>query len=127
MAKLSTRAKSKITKLIDEVVKKYISKAKNNPHSNSGNPFVLALLKDFEPLLHSVHGLKTSIGTEMEKIAVIIAKDVWGENNVRRKIHIKGHLPKNVFRTIDSIMNNLNASSKLPNYKDERKKIIQSC
>lgn len=49
---LSVNAKKEINTLIEAVVEKYISKAASKLKANSGNPFVMALLKDFEPLIH---------------------------------------------------------------------------
>ena len=88
MPSISKSAQQRISKLVQVVVDKYLEKALNKPGSNSGNPFVLALLKDFEPLLHRIHGLKTSLGSEMEKIAEIIARETWGNNNVKRKVNV---------------------------------------
>jgi len=119
MKSISNNAKKQIEGLISSVVLRYIKAAKENPKKNSGNPFVLALLSDFEPLLHRIHGLKTSIGSEMEKIAEIIAVDAWGRKNVVRKINREVELPKNVFQTIDSIINNLSNAQKLSNYSNE--------
>ena len=68
MPAISPKARKEITKQIDLVVKKYLQKAAISGTANSGNPFVMALLKDFEPLLHRIHGLKTSLGNEMEKM-----------------------------------------------------------
>lgn len=110
---LSTKSKKEINILIDAVVKKYIGKAKNKPKANSGNPFIMALLKDFEPLIHRIHGLKTSLGSEMEKIAEIIAIDAWGEKNIQRKVNVNVVLPTNVFQTVDSIINNLSNAKTL--------------
>jgi MjaII restriction endonuclease. len=124
---LSIKAKKDINALIEEVVKKYINKAANKPKANSGNPFVMALLKDFEPLIHRIHGLKTSLGSEMEKIAEIIAIDAWGKANVQRKIKENVTLPKNVFQTIDSIINNLSNAKTLSDYEKEKKMIIDAC
>ena len=98
-----------------------------NPNVNSGNPFVIAIFEDFEPLLHSIHGAKTSLGSEMEKIAEIIAKDVWGVQNVRRKFNIDVALPINVFRTIDTIINNLSNAKKLSSYQEEKGRIFDAC
>ena len=53
---LSKSTQNKIVSLLDIVVDKYLNKAKEKPKANSGNPFVMALLKDFEPLLHRIHG-----------------------------------------------------------------------
>ena len=84
MPAISQNAKRAIIKQIDLVVKKYLKKAIESSNANSGNPFVMALLKDFEPLLHRIHGLKTSLGSEMEKIAEIIAIEAWGCGNLSR-------------------------------------------
>ncbi len=65
MSAISAKAKKEITKLISDVVNRYLQKATNAPSANSGNPFVMAILKDFEPLLHRIHGLKGSMGNEM--------------------------------------------------------------
>jgi hypothetical protein len=124
---LSTNIQNEINVLIEAVVQKYISKASDKPKANSGNPFVMALLKDFEPLIHRIHGLKTSLGSEMEKIAEIIATDAWGKNNVKRKIKENVKLPQNVFRVIDTIINNLSNAKTLSNYAEEKKMIIEAC
>lgn len=127
MLAISEKAKRQITKQIDLVVGKYLKKASESSKANSGNPFVMALLKDFEPLLHRIHGLKTSLGNEMEKIAEIIAIEGWGRGNVRRKINVNVQLPQNVFQVIDSIINNLSNARKLSNYAEEKKIIIAAC
>jgi hypothetical protein len=124
---LSKKAQIEITELIDIVVQKYLDKASVKPKANSGNPFVMALLKDFEPLIHRIHGLKTSLGSEMEKIAQIIATDVWGEKNIRRKVKENVILPKNVFQEIDTIINKLSNAETLSHYEEEKKKIIEAC
>lgn len=127
MPAISSKAKKEITKLISDVVDKYLQKASNSPKANSGNPFVMALLKDFEPLIHRIHGLKTSLGGEMEKIAEIIAIDAWGIKNVQRKINVNVSLPKNVFQTIDTIINNLSNAKTLSDYDKEKKMIFAAC
>jgi hypothetical protein len=127
MPAISQKAKRAITKQIDLVVKKYLKKAIESSNANSGNPFVMALLKDFEPLLHRIHGLKTSLGSEMEKIAEIIAIEAWGRDNIKRKINTNVQLPQNVFQIIDSIINNLSNAKKLSNYAEEKKLIIDAC
>ena len=124
---LSKNIQTEINILIDAVVQKYISKASGKPKANSGNPFVMALLKDFEPLIHRIHGLKTSLGSEMEKIAQIIANDAWGKNNVKRKVKEIVELPKNVLEVIDTIINKLNNAETLSNYAEEKEKIINAC
>jgi hypothetical protein len=124
---LKPTSKILIYGFIDKVVVQYLKKAKLKPSNNSGNPFVMAIFEDFEPLLHRIHGAKTSLGTEMEKIAEIIAKDAWGSQNVRRKIHVEVELPSNVFREIDSIINELSNAKKLPNYQAEKERIFQAC
>jgi hypothetical protein len=124
---LSTKSKKEINILIDAVVKKYIGKAKNKPKANSGNPFIMALLKDFEPLIHRIHGLKTSLGSEMEKIAEIIAIDAWGEKNIQRKVNVNVVLPTNVFQTVDSIINNLSNAKTLSDYNNEKKMVLKAC
>lgn len=124
---LSVKAKKEINTLIEAVVKKYISKAASKPKANSGNPFVMALLKDFEPLIHRIHGLKTSLGSEMEKIAEIIAIDAWGKANIQRKVKVNVALPKNVFQTIDSIINNLSNAKTLSDYEKEKRMILDAC
>lgn len=101
--------------------------AKTSPTKNSGNPFVMSLFRDFEPLLHRIHGAKTSLGSEMEKIAEIIAKDAWGNKNIRRKINIDVELPLNVFREIDHIINDLSNAKKHSNYPAEKKRILMAC
>lgn len=127
MNTIPPNSKKLIYNLIDQVVDKYLKKANISPQSNSGNPFIMAIFEDFEPLLHRIHGAKTSLGNEMEKIAEIIAKDAWGKNNIRRKININVSLPENVFRTIDNIINNLSNAKKLSNYEDEKEKILKAC
>lgn len=124
---LSIKAKKDINSLVEIVVNKYITKANNKPKANSGNPFIMALLKDFEPLIHRIHGLKTSLGSEMEKIAEIIANDAWGLKNVQRKINVNISLPKNVFQTIDTIINNLSNAKTLSDYEKEKKMIFAAC
>lgn len=126
MAAIATKAKQEITKLISDVVDKYLQRASSTPSANSGNPFVLAILKDFEPILHRIHGLKTSMGNEMEKIAEIIAVDAWGKANVQRKFVVTVALPKNVFQRIDSIMSVLTSVKKHPNYPEEKKLIYSA-
>lgn len=127
MTVIYSQSKKEIYDLIDKVVEKYLKKAEMNPTSNSGNPFVMAIFEDFEPILHLIHGAKTSLGSEMEKIAEIITMDSWGAKNVRRKINIDVSLPENVFRVIDSIINNLSNARSLSNYKEEKAKIIEAC
>ena len=124
---LSNSIQTEINALINAVVQKYIGKAAGKPKANSANPFVMALLKDFEPLIHRIHGLKTSLGSEMEKIAQIIANDAWGKSNVRRKIKETVVLPKNVLEVIDTIINNLNNAKTLSNYVKEKEMIIEAC
>jgi len=124
---LSKDIQTEINSLIDAVVQKYISKASGKSKANSGNPFVMALLKDFEPLLHTIHGLKTSLGSEMEKIAQLIANDAWGKDNVKRKIKENVILPKNVLEVIDTIINNLNNAKTLSDYTKEKEWIIEAC
>lgn len=127
MTAISNNSRKEIYDLIDRVVSSYLKKASNHPKANSGNPFVVALFEDFEPLLHCIHGAKTSLGSEMEKMAEIIAKDAWGEKNVRRKINVDIALPQNVFTTIETIINDLSNSQKLSNYDNEKSKIIEAC
>lgn len=126
MAAITSKAKNDITKLISDVVDKYLQRASSTPSANSGNPFVLAILKDFEPILHRIHGLKTSMGSEMEKIAEIIAIDAWGKDNVQRKFTVTVTLPQNVFQTIDSIMSTLTNVRAHPNYPEEKKLIYSA-
>lgn len=85
MTGLSKQSQEEIYNLVDRVVEKYLKKAESSPSSSSGNPFVMAIFEDFEPLLHRIHGAKTSLGSEMEKIAEIVAGDAWGTENVKRK------------------------------------------
>ena len=116
---LSIKAKKEITELIEKIVDKYIKKAEGKPLANSGNPFTMALLKDFEPLL----------GSEMEKIAIIIATTSWGKSNVHRKVKVNVSLPQNIFQTIDTIINNLSNAKTLSDYEkenDSRSKKIPS-
>jgi len=124
---LSKNIQTEINSLIEAVVQKYISKASDKPKADSGNPFVMALLKDFEPLIHRIHGLKTSLGSEMEKIAQIIANDVWGKDNVRRKIKENVTLPKNVSEVINTIIIDLRNIKTLSNYAKEKEMIIEAC
>jgi len=126
MGSISAKSKKEIIKLISDVVNKYLQKASNAPSANSGNPFVMAILKDFEPLLHRLHGLKGSIGNEMEKIAEIIAIEAWGKDNVSRKSNVVVKLPTNVFQSIDTIMSNLTNVKNHPNYLNEKKDIISA-
>jgi hypothetical protein len=127
MPAISVKAKKQITKQIDLVVKKYLKKTSDSSDANSGNPFVMALLKDFEPLLHRIHGLKTSLGYEMEIIAEIIAIETWGKNNVTRKSRLDVSLPQNVFQKIDSIINGLSNVKFHPNYGKEKNEIFEAC
>ncbi len=124
---ISKTGEEQIYKLIDTIVTLYISRASKDGSINSGNPFVQALLKDFDPLMHRLHGLKTSLGGEMEKIAEIIAIDAWGAEYVERKERKEISLPTNVYQTIDSIINELNNAKKLSNYKNEVEKVINAC
>lgn len=126
MAAISVKARKEITKQIDLVVKKYLQKAIDSNSANSGNPFVLALLRDFEPLLHRIHGLKTSLGNEMEKIAEIIAIESWGKENVKRKKKFDVTLPLNVFQKIDSIMSGLSNVKFHSNYVREKSEILKA-
>ena len=116
-----------IYKLIGTVVEKYLAKAELKPKKTSGNPFVIAVFKDFEPLLHRIHGAKGAFGHVMEKIAEVIAKDRWGKNNVRKGAKIDIELPRNVFQAIDSIINDLSNSSKHPSYKQEKNLVLKAC
>lgn len=124
---LSATLQSEINTLIDQVVSSYISKAEGKPSANSGNPFVMALLKDFEPLVHRIHGLKGSMGSQMEKIAELIAINAWGKENVHRKVNENVILPINVFQVIDSIINNLSNAKTLSDYQKEKESIILAC
>jgi hypothetical protein len=126
MPAISLKARKEITKLISELVNKYLQKATESPSANSGNPFVMAILKDFEPLLHRIHGLKGSMGNEMEKIAEIIALDSWGQTNVKRKSKVVIKLPINIFQAIDGIMSNLTNVKNHPNYQNEKKLLINA-
>ncbi len=127
MSAISKNAKTEIIKQISIVVEKYLRKASESPSANSGNPFIIAMLKDFEPLLHRIHGLKTSFGIEMEKIAEIIAIESWGKENVLRKSKLDISLPQNVFHKIDTIMNGLNNVRFHPNYNREKNEILYVC
>ncbi len=120
-------AEKQIISLIDGIVNRYLEMAKIKPKANSGNPFVLAILRDFEPLIHRIHGLKTSLGSELEKIAEIIAINAWGKNNIRRNFNLTVELPQNVFREIDTIINSLSNAKALSNYQDEKKRILLAC
>jgi len=119
--------RSQIFALIEQVISEYLNKAEGAPIANSGNPFVMALLKDFEPLVHRIHGLKGSMGNKMEKVAELIAINAWGQGNVRRKIKENVVLPINVFQLIDSIINNLSNAKTLSDYYKEKKEIILAC
>ena len=124
---ISSKAQKVITELIDFVVKDYVSRASQNPKKDSGNPFTMALLEDFEPITHRLHGLRTSLGNQMEKIAEVIAKDAWGAENIKRKTNRDIQLPRNVFQTIDSILNRLSNSLTKSSYTSELKEIYDSC
>ena len=63
----------------------------------------------------------------MEKIAEIIAIDAWGKANIQRKVKVNVALPKNVFQTIDSIINNLSNAKTLSDYDKEKKMILDAC
>lgn len=123
---ISKKAREQIKQLIDEVVQSYLAKAKSDPKKNSGNPFTTSLLKDFEPITHRVHGLRTSLGGQLEKIAEIIAIDVWGTSNVKRKTNRNVRLPANVFKIINDIVSNLNNNQSSSDYDEELKKIIDA-
>ena len=127
MTSISAKSRKEIYTLIDAVVTKYLKKASDEPATNSGNPFAMAIFHEFDPLLHRIHGAKTSLGNEMEKIAEIIAIDAWGKENVRRKFNVNVHLPENIFRTVDNIINNLSNAKKLSNYTVEKQRIIDAC
>lgn len=127
MPAISINAKRKITKQINIVVDKYLQKASESPTANSGNPFIMAMLRDFEPLLHRIHGLKTSFGNEMEKIAEIVAIESWGKENVLRKSKLEILLPQNEFRKIDTIINGLTNVRFHPNYIKEKSEILAAC
>jgi hypothetical protein len=124
---LSTTIQEQIIQQIDIIINRYLERARNSPSSNSGNPFVLALLRDFEPLIHRLHGMKTSLGSQMEKIAEIIANEKWGRENVHRNVKVKVNLPKNVFATIDSIINELSNAQNLSDYMREKQQVIDAC
>nr|MBC8415255.1 TdeIII family type II restriction endonuclease [Candidatus Cloacimonadota bacterium] len=126
MIAISKKTKEKITEQIQIVVNKYLEKADTKPKANSANPFVMALLKDFDPLMHRIHGLKTSLGCEMEKIAEIIAIESWGKNNVRRKFRENVTLPSNVYQIIDSIIDDLSNARTLSHYENEKNKILNA-
>ncbi len=123
----SEKLQSEIYLLIEQVISEYLNKAKDAPIANSGNPFILALLKDFEPLIHRIHGLKGSMGNKMEKVAELIAIDAWGRENVRRKVKENVELPIKVFQLIDSIINNLSNAKTLSDYYKEKQEIIRAC
>lgn len=126
MRALSKATKKKITEQIHNVVNKYLEKAETKPKTNSANPFVMALLKDFDPLMHRIHGLKTSLGFEMEKIAEIIAIESWGKDNVKRKVKTNVSLPQNVYQIIDSIIDDLSNAKTLSHYENEKNKILEA-
>jgi|JI8StandDraft_1071087.scaffolds.fasta_scaffold35879_3 hypothetical protein len=127
MPAISSTAKKKITEQISIVVEDYLQRSNDSPAANSGNPFVIAILKDFEPLLHRLHGLKGSMGNQMEKIAEIIAIEAWGKDNVERNVRVDISLPINVFQEINSIMNNLSDVKCHPRYQEEKEKILNAC
>ncbi|MBK9250215.1 MAG: TdeIII family type II restriction endonuclease [Ignavibacteria bacterium] len=127
MSAFSVKASQQITVQIDLVVNRYLQKAVSLNRKSAPNPFVFALLKDFEPLIHNIHGLKTSLGTEMEKIAEIIANESWGKQNVSRKSNLVVSLPQNVFQKIDTILNGLSNVKYHPNYLKEKSEIIDAC
>lgn len=120
-------ARQKIESFIEVVVEKYLKKAEDKPRTNSANPFVIALLRDFDPLIHRIHGLKTSLGSSMEKIAEVLANDAWGCENVIRNQRVDVRLPKNVFQTIDSIINELSNAKTLSDYYSEKNDILKAC
>jgi len=124
---LSSQITEKIISHIEIVIDRYLKKAEKRPLSNSGNPFIMALLKDFEPLIHRIHGMKTSMGNEMEKIAEIIAIEKWGIENVQRKVNITVRLPKNVFSEIDKIINSLSNVETLSDYHSEKSRVLLEC
>ncbi len=127
MTAISQTAKNKIEEQINLVVDKYLKKSNDAPLANSGNPFVIALLKNFEPLLHRLHGLKGSLGNQMEIISEIIAIEAWGEGSVFRNHKEEVSLPVNVFQEINSILNNLSDVKCHPNYQKEKERVIDAC
>lgn len=127
MSALSSKTKKQITNQINLLVDKYLQKASDKPSDNSGNPFAMAILKDFEPLVHRIHGFKGSMGNEMEKIAEIIALEAWGTHNIQRKSKLIIKLPRNVFQKIDSILSDLSNVKVHPNYKNEKNEILKAC
>ncbi|MCF7810242.1 TdeIII family type II restriction endonuclease [bacterium] len=127
MPSISIEAHKKIEDFIEIVVEKYLKKAEDKPKANSANPFVMALLRDFDPLIHRIHGLKTSLGSSMEKIAEVIAIDAWGYENVLRNQRVDVRLPQNVFQTIDSIINDLSNAKTLSDYYSEKNDILNAC
>jgi hypothetical protein len=124
---LSFGSIKKIVIQIKIVVEKYLILAENKPSANSGNPFIMALIGRFEPLIHRIHGMKTSMGNEMEHIAEIIAVEKWGRENVLHKQKENVRLPKNIFNEIDTIINNLSNSRTLSDYEREKQQIIIAC
>jgi len=124
---LSKNIQTEINAFIDDVEQKYISNASDKPKVDSGNPFVMAFLNDFEPLIHRIHGLKKTLDREMKKITQIIANEAWGKSNVRRKIKEVVTLPENVLEVIDIIINNLNNAKTLSNYAKEKEMILEAC
>ncbi len=123
---ISKKAAIQIFGLIDTAVQSYVTKAKNDPKKSSGNPFTTTLLEDFEPITHRIHGLRTSLGGQLEKIAEIIAIDAWGAENVKRKTNRNVRLPVNVYQTINNIVSGLNNNQTKSNYDKELEQIIQA-
>ena len=126
MSSISDSATKAITNLIDSKVNDYLGRAKASPKANSGNPFVKTLMKDFDPLVHRIHGLKTAMGNQLEKIAEILAVSGWGPGNVIHNDRVNITLPSNVFQTIDTILNLLSESKNIPDYPAEKQQLIEA-
>ena len=124
---ISSEAQKIIISLIDTVVQDYIGRSVKHPKKDSGNPFTMALLEDFEPITHRLHGLRTSLGSQMEKIAEVIACDAWGKENIKRKTNRDIQLPRNVFQTIDTILNRLSNAKSKSDYELELTEIKTAC
>ncbi len=127
MPALKYNAVKEIKILLDNMLAKHLEKANIQPKIHSGNPFVLALFKEFEPLMHRIHGMKTSLGSQLEKIAEIIAVQNFTQPNVQRNLNINISLPRNVFAEIDRIINELSNAQNLSDYQREKDLVLLAC
>lgn len=127
MPALKYSSVKKIKLLLDDLLNNHIGRALINPNNHSGNPFVLALFKQFEPLIHRIHGMKTSLGNQLEKIAEIIALQSVSEEYVQRNLNVNITLPRNVFAEIDRIINELSNAQNLSDYQREKDLVILAC